>query len=275
MAKIFNRAVLTAGEKRTINSITITATDYDSNENITRCTGATIPTDGSPGFAVGCIWIDTDSGAGVTTYTNEGSTTSCDFNVLGTGARGATGVDGVTGPTGAGTTGSIGPTGADSTVTGPTGSIGSTGPTGADGNQGNEGDKGDTGDTGATGATGRGPTGSTGVTGADSMVTGPTGPTGETGATGPTSDVAGPTGPTGETFETEGVTLTFEGATAVDTGVVTAASTVIGQYVSNITGNPAASHCKLGITSTTLTGTLSQAPGAGDAVEIRVILHKA
>lgn len=42
--------------------------------------GATVPTDGTSGYAKGCIFIQTDGGAGTTWYLNEGTYASCDFN---------------------------------------------------------------------------------------------------------------------------------------------------------------------------------------------------
>jgi len=42
--------------------------------------GATVPTDGTAGYAVGCIFIHTDGTVNTTLYINEGSATSCDFN---------------------------------------------------------------------------------------------------------------------------------------------------------------------------------------------------
>ena len=44
--------------------------------------GVTVPTDGTGGFATGCIFLHTDGGAGTEFYVNQGSSTSCDFNVL-------------------------------------------------------------------------------------------------------------------------------------------------------------------------------------------------
>ena len=126
MAKIFNRGVQIAGDVRTINSIGLTAIEYDGSGNITKCKGKTKPTDASKGFATGCIWTDTDSGVGATFYINEGSATSCDFNEVGAGAIGPTGPSGMSGVSGV-----TGPTGVAATLTGPTGPSGITGPTGA------------------------------------------------------------------------------------------------------------------------------------------------
>lgn len=49
-------------------------------DGVTRARGSTVPTDGTAGYAAGCVFIDTDSGIGTTLYVNEGSRTSCDFN---------------------------------------------------------------------------------------------------------------------------------------------------------------------------------------------------
>ncbi len=279
MAKIFNRALQIAGEKRTINSVTVTVTEYDSAGMITKCYGSTKPTDGSAGFAVGAVWIDSDSGAGVTFYTNESSVTSCDFNVLGTGAAGPTGPTGSQGTAGAvGATGATGPTGADSTVTGPTGGTGPTGPTGADGNIGPVGPASTvTGPTGATGATG--PTGATGDQGTASTVTGPTGATGATGPTGEqgtASTVTGPTGATGPTgYETETVNFAFGATDTSVTGHGTTGSTILGWYVTSMTGAPNPAMVSFTLVDPTITATLSSAPGGTDAYTITAVLKKA
>jgi hypothetical protein len=42
--------------------------------------GPTVPADGTAGFGIGCIFIDTTGGAGVTLYVNESTTAACDFN---------------------------------------------------------------------------------------------------------------------------------------------------------------------------------------------------
>jgi len=45
--------------------------------------GASVPTDASSGYPTGAIYLKTDGGVGSTMYVNEGSSTSCDFNVAG------------------------------------------------------------------------------------------------------------------------------------------------------------------------------------------------
>lgn len=55
---------------------------YDTNENIVLAAGNTPPADGSIGFAIGCIFLDTNAAAGSQLLINEGSETSCDFNVF-------------------------------------------------------------------------------------------------------------------------------------------------------------------------------------------------
>jgi len=44
--------------------------------------GTTVPTDTTSGYAIGCIFVHTDGGAGTALYVNEGSATSCDFNPI-------------------------------------------------------------------------------------------------------------------------------------------------------------------------------------------------
>lgn len=44
--------------------------------------GITKPTDGTIGYANGCIFIDQDASAGATLFINEGTITSCDFNSI-------------------------------------------------------------------------------------------------------------------------------------------------------------------------------------------------
>ena len=91
------------------------------------------------------------------------------------------------------------------------------------------------------------------------------------GATGAT----GATGPTGPTFDTEVVTLDFNGAETSQTGACTSGSTVIGYNCYGVTGDPAASHLQLTVATTTLTGALTTAPGTGDGLGFRVTLKKA
>lgn len=44
--------------------------------------GPTPPTDGTPGYGVGAIWFDTDAAVGSQWLRNDGSVTSCDFNLI-------------------------------------------------------------------------------------------------------------------------------------------------------------------------------------------------
>jgi len=255
LPKLFNRALQIAGEKVTIGGVTQTVIKYDADGNIRECYGPTIPTDGSAGFSVGAVWTDSDSGAGATFYINEGSTTSCDFNVAGTGAQGATGPTGSTGATGG-------------TGAGATGATGGTGPTGPSGEVGAQGNQGSPGTAGATGGTG--PTGPT------SEVTGPsgaTGGTGPTGATGPTGGT-GATGPTGFDYETRNLTFTGATTTAVAATAAVTGDVIIGQYVSAITGTPNFAHFIPAFNGVTLSGTLSAPPGGTDDITITVVLKK-
>lgn len=73
------------GRTRTVGAETIKVLAYDSAGDILIATGITVPTDATDGYAKGCIFIDTNVGAGsVGVYLNDGTTTSSDFNVVGT-----------------------------------------------------------------------------------------------------------------------------------------------------------------------------------------------
>jgi len=65
--------------------------EVDESNNVLFARGATVPTNGDSGFAVGSYFIDTTGGVGVTVYINEGSATSADFNALGVGGGGGSG----------------------------------------------------------------------------------------------------------------------------------------------------------------------------------------
>jgi hypothetical protein len=47
---------------------------------IRMASGATVPADGTLGYAVGGLFLHTDGVAGTTLYVNEGTEASCDFN---------------------------------------------------------------------------------------------------------------------------------------------------------------------------------------------------
>jgi hypothetical protein len=80
MAYRLNRALKVNGEQKTVGSVSVRVYQYDENGKVLHCAGSTKPTDGDSGYAVGCRFIDTDGGANVTEYVNEGSVTSADFN---------------------------------------------------------------------------------------------------------------------------------------------------------------------------------------------------
>lgn len=44
--------------------------------------GVTVPDDGTPGYATGCLFQKTDGGPGTSLYVNEGTSKSCDFNAI-------------------------------------------------------------------------------------------------------------------------------------------------------------------------------------------------
>jgi hypothetical protein len=67
----------------TINSIVVYPVLCDGNGDILWATGLTKPTDGSTGYAKGCLFIDTDVATGTTgLYCNKGTNTSCTFTTV-------------------------------------------------------------------------------------------------------------------------------------------------------------------------------------------------
>ena len=62
----------------------------DASDDILLATGTGIPTNGTAGYAKGCRFIDTDVAAGTGgVYENVGTTTSCNFDVMGTVSAGS------------------------------------------------------------------------------------------------------------------------------------------------------------------------------------------
>lgn len=88
MAKVINRALQLVGETRTVGTPVVRVLDYDKDTKVTRCSGATVPTDADAGYAKGCIFVQTDGGVGSTIYINEGTSASADFNAVGGGGSG-------------------------------------------------------------------------------------------------------------------------------------------------------------------------------------------
>jgi hypothetical protein len=44
--------------------------------------GTTVPADATVGYAIGCLFIHTDGGAGTALYCNEGTAASADFDAV-------------------------------------------------------------------------------------------------------------------------------------------------------------------------------------------------
>lgn len=61
---------------------TVTIFEVDSNGNIVRASGTTAPVDGDAGYGVGSTFFTLAGGTGSSFYINEGTSTSCNFNVV-------------------------------------------------------------------------------------------------------------------------------------------------------------------------------------------------
>jgi len=74
-------AVIMAGVSVTPGSTAVTATRFDSSENVLECFGTTVPGT-EAGFAKGCVFIKTNAGAGIVgTYENIGTTAASNFQL--------------------------------------------------------------------------------------------------------------------------------------------------------------------------------------------------
>ena len=68
------------GVSEVVNSITITTLERDPDGYILRCRGTSVPTDGSSGYAKGCLFLKTNAASGdAGVYRNVGTTTSSLF----------------------------------------------------------------------------------------------------------------------------------------------------------------------------------------------------
>lgn len=53
-----------------------------TGDSLLIASGASVPSDGTRGYATGCLFLHTDGGEGTAVYVNEGTATICDFNAL-------------------------------------------------------------------------------------------------------------------------------------------------------------------------------------------------
>ena len=73
------RDIILAGDGAAVNCLA-----YDGNDDKLLCSGTTVPTDGGAGYSKGGIFIKTDAASGTKAlYENQGTTASCDFNLIG------------------------------------------------------------------------------------------------------------------------------------------------------------------------------------------------
>lgn len=76
---IVRNAMKLLGQLTTPGTTEVTVVLADSR-GVLLAYGNTVPSDGEAGYAMGCIFIDTNGAAGSVMYANEGSNTSADFN---------------------------------------------------------------------------------------------------------------------------------------------------------------------------------------------------
>ena len=83
--KVVVKILQEVGNSETPDTTAVTVVGKDNAGNVNQAKGATVPTDAESGYAVGCIFVDTDAGAGVhNTYENIGTASSCQFDLIGT-----------------------------------------------------------------------------------------------------------------------------------------------------------------------------------------------
>lgn len=75
-------------------------------------------------------------------------------------------------------------------------------------------------------------------------------------------------------FKYETATLAFGSGDTSKTASVTAGNVIIGVYESSVTSTPVTGELQLAISSTTLTGTRSAAPGGASAITYTVVMLK-
>lgn len=96
--KVFNRPVKLGGHDRTVNDVDMRVLEYNVDGDILRCTGTTVPTADSAGFAKGCLFIKTDAADGTKgVYENQGTKLLSDFNLMGDISSAEIAADAITG----------------------------------------------------------------------------------------------------------------------------------------------------------------------------------
>lgn len=76
-------ALQASGASEKVGAETITPILADPSGDILIAQGTTVPTDGTSGYAKGCLFIDTDVATGTTGLNcNKGTNTSCQFTAV-------------------------------------------------------------------------------------------------------------------------------------------------------------------------------------------------
>lgn len=102
MSKKFRTQVITpqiklTGTSETPDTTAVTVLQKDNSGNVMISTGTTVPTDTESGFAKGSLFIDTNVAGGTSgLYENVGTTSSCNFDLIGAGGVPGTTLAGLT-----------------------------------------------------------------------------------------------------------------------------------------------------------------------------------
>lgn len=79
--EIFGKITLKGSDPTRSGAVNVLYEDAAGNALL--ATGITVPTDSGAGYAKGCLFIDTDVGAGTSgVYCNIGTTAACNFNLV-------------------------------------------------------------------------------------------------------------------------------------------------------------------------------------------------
>lgn len=72
------------GNSETVGSTSVRVYTRDSDDNVLICSGTSVPSTDEDGYSKGCLFIKTDAADGTKgLYENQGTSSDCDFNLIG------------------------------------------------------------------------------------------------------------------------------------------------------------------------------------------------